>query len=271
MQKKTILKINQLNQDFYQKIAQDFNDSRGYYWQGWYKLKKMLCQKAKEKKELTVLDLGCGNARLAGFLVKELKIKNLNYIGIDNNDYFLKIAKDKLKKLKFKHQLLKIDLMKTLINQSLKQKLKKLNIKNVDFIFVLGLIHHLPCFKTRSKFVLNIASLLDKNEKKSAKIILAAWQLINDPRFKNKIINPDKVGISSTELEKNDYIIDWRRGKTAYRYYHYFNQNELNQILSDGKLKLTNKFFADGKSGKLNQYFILEKNKSLVIKKFTPR
>ena len=35
MKIKTIKQLNQLNQDFYNTIADDFSDTRQYFWKGW--------------------------------------------------------------------------------------------------------------------------------------------------------------------------------------------------------------------------------------------
>ena len=63
-------------------------------------------------------------------------------------------------------------------------------------------------------------------------------------------------------LEENDCLLDWRRGEAknkAFRYCHFLDEKEMGDLISGTGLKIEKKFFADGKSEKLNQYYILKK------------
>ena len=74
MQQETIKMLNQLNRDFYYRVADDFSESRQYYWPGWQKIPLFFKKNQQNAKKIQVLDVGCGNARFAKFLKKNILI-----------------------------------------------------------------------------------------------------------------------------------------------------------------------------------------------------
>jgi len=109
----TIKKLNVINQDFYNIIASDFDDSRQYFWKGWEKL----IQHLDYFNELKLLDLGCGNSRFYQFIKNNFSNKELKYFGIDNNQKLLDFANKKLGKDNDNFKLRKIDLITSLLNK----------------------------------------------------------------------------------------------------------------------------------------------------------
>ena len=67
------------------------------------------------------------------------------------------------------------------------------------------------------------------------------------------------VGLEKKDLEKNDYILDWRRGIFAYRYCHLTDEKEVEKILTKADLEIIAEIAADGKSQNLNHYYICKK------------
>ena len=65
MKEKTINKLLQVNNEFYNKNSINFNRTRKLHWRGWENLNFDII--LKNKKEL--LDIGCGNGRLIKFLL----------------------------------------------------------------------------------------------------------------------------------------------------------------------------------------------------------
>jgi len=88
-------------------------------------------------------------------------------------------------------------------------------------------------------------------------IIISLWQFIEYERFRKKISNEpqfEKLG-----LEKNDFILDWKRGEKAYRYCHFIDEHEQKKLIEKSGLKLVGYFRADGKEQDVNTYLILKK------------
>ena len=249
MNPNTVLHLNQLNREFYQQTANSFDQTRQYSWQGWQKLLPFISQLATNHQPLTILDLGCGNARFAGFLQEQaLPVK---YHGVDFSQDLLQKAKDSLTRLKIEYQLTQLDIVQQLIDGKLPTTLNQ----QYNLIVAFGVLHHIPSFQLRAAFFQQLATLLQDHQ---AKLIVSAWQFATKDRFKKKMINPTKIGIDPKELENNDYILDWQQHPTAFRYCHHLDQAELEQLLSTVKtVQLEETFLADGKSGQLNRYLVL--------------
>ena len=113
----TIKKLNKINLDFYNTTAKDFNESRQYFWQGWNSIIKYLDHFNK----LKLLDLGCGNARFFQFLIKNIPNKNINYVGVDNNNELLGFAQEdfnnRVGEINGTFKLQKIDIVTSLIKK----------------------------------------------------------------------------------------------------------------------------------------------------------
>ena len=172
MNKKTIAQLNQLNRDFYHRIAADFSDSRNYSWQGWQKILPFL-----PKKKIKVLDIACGNARLADFL-SEKKV-DFEYLGLDNSAALLNLARKDLKLINF--DLVANYLENGTISWPVKSKF--------DLVVAFGLSHHLASEKLRQAFINSLTELLTKD----GLVVISNWQFATEERFKKNILTLEKI------------------------------------------------------------------------------
>src|SRR5437773_46351 len=69
----TIQRLNEINRAFYNRVAQDFDETRQQAWPGWDTLLSYL--NAPLNAPLSVLDVGCGNGRFGLFLAQRLSEK----------------------------------------------------------------------------------------------------------------------------------------------------------------------------------------------------
>lgn len=259
MQKGLIKALNQLNQDFYTQISEDFSASRNFSWQGWTEIIKYL----PKKENLKVLDIACGNGRFVEFLKKNLH-GSFSYLGLDNSNELLKIAQNQFKEQQFEF----FDLIK---NYLVKEKIILNTQEKFDLIVSFGLSHHLPSTQLREEFLKSLKGKLNKN----GLLIISNWQFAEEQnRFEKntlnfkKILKNPKINLWQKikliyllfNLRKDDYLLDWRRGENAdqhFRYCHHLGEKEMIQLTQKAGLKIIDSFFADGKSKELNQYFIL--------------
>ena len=260
MQKGLIKTLNQLNQDFYAQISEDFSANRNFSWQGWTEIIKHL----PKKENLKVLDIACGNGRFVEFLKQNLH-SSFSYLGLDNSKELLEIAQNKFKQQQFEF----FDLIK---NYLANKKIIFNSQEKFDLIVSFGISHHLPSTELREEFLKNLKSKLNKN----GLIIISNWQFATEQnRFQKntlnwkKIIQNPKINLWQKikllflllKLEENDFLLDWRKGEKAnqvFRYCHYISEKEMLKLVKKSGLITVDNFFADGKSGKLNQYFLLK-------------
>lgn len=234
---KTIQSLNQLNTDFYQTTAIDFNESRNYYWQGFTEILRFL----KPIGSMSVLDVGCGNGRLGQFLQENLHDTLLEYTGIDSNPKLLEFAQEKLSDVS--PRLEQRDIVTSLINGD-----DFATNQRYDLVVCLGVFHHIPTFGLRLALLKKLLSKLNQN----GILIISFWQFLSIPRLEKKIVKTDYP------LEENDFILDWKRGKNALRYCHFCDETEQNLLVSQASAELTERFTADAKESTGNTYLVLK-------------
>ncbi|MFH2118267.1 MAG: class I SAM-dependent methyltransferase [Candidatus Paceibacterota bacterium] len=247
-----IHQLNEINARFYQLTATEFSKTRSFYWQGWKNLLPIIDPLAKQKTQFKVLDVGCGNGRFGEFLFRKSKIKKLIYHGLDNSQELLNFAEQRLAPLKFEKEFMTIDLVESLLNQTITEKIP---YKKYHLATLFGILHHIPSQKLR----LELIRLLGDSLVSGGFLVLTAWRFLNEKRFEKKQIHPSIVQIDPEELEENDYILDWQQGITAHRYCHYTGEQEMKKLIDHSGLELVQEYTADGKSGNLNHYVVLRK------------
>ncbi len=252
MKQTTALKLIELTTTFYQTVADSFDQTRQMGWSGWQQLIPFFTDT-----NCTILDVGCGNGRFAQFLATKTAA-DFSYTGIDSNTSLLEKAVESLKNIpRIKSQnTIQLDLLANLIS-------KQSSISNIisdkkySHICVFGLLHHIPDQENVENFITDIAQLLKPN----GHLILSFWQPLNHPeRFLHKQLSTSEFNIEKSELAENDLLLGWQTNTKVARYCHSFTNAEIKQILSklSSRLTLINSFQADGKSGDLNQYLVLQ-------------
>ncbi len=244
MDEQTIQKLNQLNQDFYLKIAAEFSETRQQPWAGWQRIVPLLESHFTLNKEITVLDVGCGNGRFGAFLETETDL-SIEYFGTDSNRKLLDDAEESLSQVlpPDKLHLLQADLLK---NPPATQ---------ADLIGLFGVLHHIPGYAQRAKLLVQLAKQLNPG----GLLIFTTWQFDQIPNMLSRQKSFAEIGLDSQDVERNDYLLTWDRGTQAVRYCHLIDKDELSRLVADTNLTVSEQFLADGKQQQTNQYVILEK------------
>lgn len=240
----------------YEEIAADFNLTRKkQLWPELIKLTKQI--KAGSK----VLDVGCGNGRLAGaFLDKDIK-----YLGVDNSEKLIEAAsknfsrdgRDKQFSNKIPSYIKALD-----DKQNTKYKfqvadileLDKLPEKDFAYVFCIAVLHHLPGADLRVKALKQMKNKISNN----GKIIITVWNLWPQIKFRKLIFKYGLLKlIGKNKMDFGDILFDWKNNQDqplSRRYYHAFTKNELKKLAVRAGLKIEKLY-----KNKYNYYIILTK------------
>ena len=237
MKKEIIEKIIEVNRQFYQKFGEEFSATRGRIQPG---VRKILGRIGRDR---TILDLGCGNGEFARQLADAGHAAP--YLGVD---FSLPLLKDaRVVPEHFPARFLALDI--TLPQWSVISG-------RYSVITAFAVLHHIPGEKTRLQILKNLYKYLAPN----GQFIFSNWQFLNSERLREKhLLNWDLVNIPETEVDKGDYLLDWRRGGFGIRYAHQYSETELARLAETSGFKIVDSFYSDGATGNLGLYQVWEK------------
>ncbi len=241
MDKFTIHKIIDLNNQFYQKVGKDFDTTRQYYWYGWEKVGKIL--KTEFIKPISVLDLACGNGRFGDFLI-EKKIDVSKYVGMDASKILLSKARESIVDPRYKF--LEKDLLSD--DFSISEKF--------DLITMFGFIHHLPSEKFRLEFLQKCVDSLNSG----GILVVTFWSKFNRRGSKQfEELSPLAQEIYP-HFEKGDYFFGWDNLPEVERYCHLFENEEVAELAKKlNGVEVIDQYRSDGKRTPDNIYLVLRK------------
>ena len=235
MDYQTRLRLNQINREFYARAASDFDATRGQAWAGWRRLLQAISLPVA-----SLIDIGCGNGRFGLFLARE-QADSLIYCGIDNNRLLLDLARNRLSV----HPQLTLNLRERDII------LAGLPAMQAQLVSLFGILHHVPGFRERLELIARAADCVQPG----GYLVFAAWRFYEQERFRKRVV-PWSNDIA---IERNDFLLDWRRGERALRYCHYIDDEEHEALIEASGLTVIEDYRADGATGQLNRYTVLRK------------
>ena len=111
-------------------------------------------------------------------------------------------------------------------------------------------INHIPSHEIRLDILRTVQKLLKPN----GKFILSNWQFLNSEKLKARIQPWAKVGLSNSDVDEGDYLLDWRSGGEGLRYVHHFSVEELLALAGQAGMRVSDSFLSDGEGGNLSLY-----------------
>lgn len=286
-----------LTNDFYNKEAQSFSDTRARPWDGWVHAMDYLfkhgfppfgnnkvsvaptpCEQTPFAKahHCDCIDVACGNLRFLDFLINYLHNNTsypnvnssniLSYIGIDKQSALTQLGMQKLSPTLTQHACVTIhttDVLSKLMEEH--DPLAELT-QTTSLMVCFGFMHHIPSFKLRQTFL----SALCKHVREGGIIVLSFWCFDNTEQGHTKaqaqteealcaLAAQNRYMLDVRELENNDYLLGWKHTQGVMRYAHSFSEQEVfNLIANTAALKLLTYWYADGKDKHSNLYVIAQ-------------
>jgi tRNA (uracil-5-)-methyltransferase TRM9 len=239
--KATVKILIRLNQQFYQTFAEQFSATRQQIQPGVRNVIRQI------PSDCRILDLGCGNGKLWQRLVEQGF--QGEYAGLDFSVELLETATQQASQT-FARQPVKSPA------QFMQADLTEIGWENnaplqaYDFVLAFAVLHHLPGEQT----IIQILQQIHRFLVPGGRFVFSVWQFLNSPRLRERIQDWTEIGLSASQVEQDDYLLDWRQGGHGLRYVHHFSADELEGLASRCGFSCTEAFLSDGKGGNLSLY-----------------
>ena len=250
MNSRTAAYLIEINREFYTRFGDSFSATRHRIQPGVRRVIEML------KGDESILDLGCGHGELARELAK--RGHRCSYLGVDFTLPLLRDAESPsvrtLQPEGFSTQFMEVDLTKL---SAVKEQL--LVSGNWSVVTAFAVLHHIPSIELRLEILRVVNQLLKNN----GIFIHSNWLFLNSEKLKARIQPWDTVNLLQSQVDKGDYLLDWRSGGNGLRYVHHFDEIELGELAAASHFRILDTFYSDGETGNLGLYQIWKSNGSL--------
>ncbi len=90
--------------------------------------------------------------------------------------------------------------------------------------------------------------------------IVSVWNFPAEPKWRQRVVAWEAIGLDAEDVEEGDALLDWRRGGRGLRYVHHFTEEELVQLGQAGGYSWIETRHAGGDSGALNRIQIWQRS-----------
>ncbi len=239
MESQVVAQLLRLNRDFYERFGDAFAQTRGPQQPGLQKLAAYLPNTG------ALLDVGCGNGRLAHVL--DLVAAAVTYVGLDASERLLASAQAQAGSLRHVHaEFLRVDVTEAGWEQVLP-------LRRFEGMALLAVLHHLPGDHLRRNLLHTLRALAAGD----AVLIVSTWQFMASERLRRKIVPWSAVGLTPDQVDPGDYLLDWKRAGYGLRYCRLIDQAELSALAHQTGWRVQTMFNADGAQDDLNLCAVL--------------
>ncbi len=240
MDQQLIARLIAINQKFYSEFASAFSETRS---SAQTRLDRIVAYIGDAGK---VLDVGCGNGRLAERLERESR--RASYVGVDASPQLIAIASAR----KAQWRNVAADFFVADIAQASWTQSVSFANASFDIAIALAVLHHIPSFDLRVTVLRDIHALL----KPGARLILTNWAFDRNERQRKRIVAWTDAGFDERALEPGDALLAWKRGGVGYRFCHLITKEEMMRMAEASGFQVVKQYYADAE---LNLYSVLRK------------
>ena len=254
--------LARLNQRFYDASGEAFSATRRRGWRGWKRLLPHLERTARAEAPARVLDLGCGNGRLAGFL-REPGLR-LDYQGFDGSRTMIETARESFGDDATRFELAAFHQGFPPIHPRTNEPARAVVF---DLVAIFGVMHHLPDRTRRARF-------LEQAWRRVAPgglLAISWWRFQRDPRFASRCLAWDAPEIAGDEflealdpceLEEGDTLLRFGEEPGPPRYCHFASDEEievhLRAFAAEPGISIE-RYDDDGDGRRLNHYALIQR------------
>jgi SAM-dependent methyltransferase len=228
-----VRRLVDLNRAFYQTFAAPFAATRIRVQPG---ARTLLGRVGPQS---AVADLGCGDGNAARWLGSHGCCGR--YLGLDLSPALLSIAL--AREFPFPAEFHSVDFLTEGWNRTLPEE-------SFDFALAFAVLHHIPGEPGRAAFLAACRRLLIPG----ATLFLSNWQFLRSEKLRSRIVPWSEIGLSESDADPGDYILDWRQGGRGLRYVHIIDGKERLRLAAQAGFKETECFESDGEGGRLADY-----------------
>ncbi|MFA6525823.1 MAG: methyltransferase domain-containing protein [Candidatus Buchananbacteria bacterium] len=234
MKRQNVNRILEETPKIYNEIAADFSDTRGKWWEGFGDFAKYV------KRGDNVLDLGCGNGRMAQLFDNS----GVEYLGLDNSQELIEIAQNRYKnKSDFKFEVADAVDLHLASNQ-------------FDLELMIAALHHIPTRALRLKILKDLYQAL----KPGGRLVISNWNLWNVNgrkyfRYYPYLFNlVEKFNLGVYNI--SDAFVPWkanlRQSEWHVRYVHSFTKREMKNLLTSAGFSIDYLSYASKSRGSVS-------------------
>lgn len=266
------LKLCNLNNRFYAQQAESFSNTRHFPWMGWerclYAVSDAMVEAFDPEDDLDfnswaerpagngepfkIVDLACGNLRFENFWSQ----RNWNFKALALD------ACDALPVNRADTQFCHCNIITELAEGTLGKTLETCGATHANLAVCFGFMHHIPLSAWRSQLIRAMLYALEPG----CCACISFWRFMTDEGLAARAVETHEEGCAVLQLDRaqfneGDYLLGWKKTPGVYRYCHSFTTAEIDELIAalPANAKVAARFKADGRTGELNEFLVLQK------------
>ena len=256
MDKRTSQILNSTTAAFYAAQAQSFSDTRQSPWAGWERVVAALPQQ-----DCRILDVACGNLRFEKYAQGARPAYQDTFYAVDSCAEL--VAAGEAARVHFTP----VDINNALIERgSVAAGLSGATAENpADATVCFGFMHHVAGFDARAQLLRDLCAATQPG----GLVAVSLWRFMEVPALAQKAQESHTSALAhfasegvQLDLDENDFLLGWQNAAETFRYAHHFDQAEVDALVAavSDAASLADRFFADGRTGALNEYLLFRVN-----------
>lgn len=256
MQEATARELARLTSAFYAQVSDSFSATRQAPWPGWETVLDLARRRMGMPRQLRVVDVACGNLRFERHLAGELAKDDirLQVCAYDSCDDLVLAEPVEGAQVSYRH----LDLAEALFaGEDLAAQFAR---DQGQLVVCFGFMHHLALPEHRARLLEALVAAAAPG----GLVAVSFWQLSRSDRLLAKAQATTAkmlpvLGIGP--LDEGDYLLGWQRRTDVLRYCHDFSEAQIDELVASVApvAREVARFSADGATGNLNRYVVLER------------